>query len=48
VSKKGMLLWTLAAILLIIGYSLYRLQSSGHRLQVDPATAQEIENARQR
>jgi hypothetical protein len=47
-SLKAILLWTLAAALLILGIALYRLRLSERQLQVDPHAREEIEKAKER
>jgi hypothetical protein len=47
-SVKAILLWILAAALLILGIAFYRLRVSERQLQVEPHAEQEIEKAKQR
>jgi len=48
-SVKATLLWTLGAVLLIVGYALYEFRSSSvDKLHTDPRAADEIEKAKQR
>jgi hypothetical protein len=45
---KRLLLFVIAAAVLVIGFFLYRSHFSANRLQVDPHAREEIEKAKRR
>ncbi len=45
---KGILLFVIAAAVLVSAFFLYRSHISGNRLQVDPHAREEIEKAKRR
>jgi hypothetical protein len=47
-SVKAILLWILAAVLLVVALALYRIWASENQLQVDPQATHEIEKAKSR